>query len=151
MLFYQKSATVQGFFVVFLVHRVWRLWINTRLRVRLLCMLLNSALFVTLGICTYTIIALVGQLLGASQTSAWGAFINGFSPIPALIIVATNPLFGLALYYGFSVSRFAIPMILAIGACTSFFYSLLFLGATFTLTKLLGLFVIFAGIALLAI
>jgi multidrug transporter EmrE-like cation transporter len=114
-------------------------------------MILNTLLFALLGILTYSIVALVGQLLGTNQPSAWEAFKHGFAPLPALIIVATNPLFGVALYYGFSVSRFAIPMILAIGVATSFLYSLAFLGATFTFTKLAGLLAIFAGILLLAL
>jgi multidrug transporter EmrE-like cation transporter len=115
-------------------------------------MISNATLFVLLGFVNYCIIALVGQLLSGTQaTSAWLAFRGGFAPIPAILVIATNPIFGLALYYGFSVSRFAIPMILAIGACTSFVYSVAFLGATFTLTKLAGLMVICIGIALLAL
>jgi uncharacterized membrane protein len=86
-----------------------------------------------------------------AYTSTYEAFIGGFAVLPALVLLASNPLYSVALYHGFSLSRFAIPMILAIGICTSFLYSLIFLGATFTLTKLLGLVVICAGIILLAI
>lgn len=115
-------------------------------------MLLHALIFVSLGIVCYTIISIVAQLLGAQPyTSTWAAFVGGFALLPAVLIVITNPIYGVALYHGFHLSRFAIPMILVIGAITSFVYSVIFLGASVTLTKVLGLLLAVAGIVLLAL
>jgi hypothetical protein len=115
-------------------------------------MLIHISFFILFGILGYALVSLSGQLLGgAPYTSTYAAFVGGFALLPALITLCTNPIFAAMLYHGFAVSRFALPMMFAVGVCTSFFYSLVFLGATFTLTKLAGLVVICAGIALLAI
>jgi uncharacterized membrane protein len=115
-------------------------------------LMLHWATFVTFGIFSYTLISLFAQLVGDKPfTSTYAAFIGGFAIIPALVLLASNPFYAVALYHGFAISRFAIPMLIAIGVITSFLYSLVFLGATFTFTKLAGLVVICAGIALLAI
>lgn len=96
-------------------------------------------------------IAWFAQLSGASSHTVFEAFTSAVRPFPLLIATVANMFFGLGLYYGFSVTRFAIPAAISIGVITSFVYSLIFLGAQVTLTKILGILVIIVGVALLAL
>lgn len=114
-------------------------------------MLLSWILFVTCAIVGYIGIAWFAQLSGGSSHTALEAFISAIKPFPLLVATIANMFFGLGLYYGFGVTRFAIPAAISIGVITSFVFSLVFLGAQITLTKAFGILVIIAGVALLAL
>ena len=108
-------------------------------------------LFFGITFVAYLGISWFAQLSGGSSTSATQAFFSAIRPIPLLIITVANMCFAVAAYYGFMVTRFAIPAMIATGAVTGFFYSVLFLGAKITALKILGILLAISGIALIAL
>jgi hypothetical protein len=106
-------------------------------------------LFVVSIIVAYIGISIFSQLSGASQT-ALSAFLSPVRPWPFLAMLVGNMFFGLGLYYGFGLTRFAIPAAIAMGVVTSFVYSVAILGAKVTLVKLAGAAIVILGVAMLA-
>lgn len=106
--------------------------------------------FIFCGIIAYIGISLFAQL-SSSGASAIESFFSTLKPLPLFVVTVANMFFGVALFYGFSVTRFAIPSIISIGVITSFLYSIFVLGASITLTKVLGILVIILGIILMAL
>jgi len=107
--------------------------------------------FVAAAVVAYLGISWFAQLSGGSSTSALSAFFSTIKPIPLLIVTAANMFFGLALFYGFGLTRFAVPATIAIGVLTSFVYSIVFLGAEVTAVKLAGVLIVIVGIIVLAL
>ena len=107
-------------------------------------------LFVLSAIVAYTGISYFGQLSGEVKGGALAAFFSTVRPLPLLVVTLANMFFGLALYYGFSITRYAIPATISIGVITSFVYSVLFLGASVTVTKLVGVALVILGIVALS-
>lgn len=99
----------------------------------------------------YCGIAFFAQMTGGSSTGAWQAFVAIFSPIPFFIILVANMLFSVGIYYGFTVTRYTIPIATAIGAVTTYIYSIVVLGASVSVLKMVGIVVIIAGIVLLSL
>jgi multidrug transporter EmrE-like cation transporter len=62
-----------------------------------------------------------------------------------------NMFFGLGLYYGFGLTRFAIPAAIAMGVVVSFVYSVALLGVQVTLLKIIGAAVVILGVVVLAL
>lgn len=109
-----------------------------------------------LAFCAITVLAYIGillfaQMTGGSSTSAWQAFTSGFRPLPLAILILANTIWAVGLYYGFVVTRYAIPVMISIRALTPFLYSLIFLGANVTATKISGIVLVIAGIVLLGL
>jgi hypothetical protein len=111
---------------------------------------MTIALFVACAAVAYVGIAFFGQLVGGAKGSALQAFLATLSPAPLLVVTVANMFFGLALYYGFAVTRFAIPATIAIGVITSFAYSVAFLGGQISLIRMLGVAIVMVGIFLLS-
>lgn len=107
--------------------------------------------FVILMVVGYAGISWFAQLSGGSSHSALDAFFSAVRPIPLLVVTIANMFFALGMYYGFTVTRFAIPAAISIGAVTSFVFSVVFLGAQVTLTKILGIAVVLGGVILLTL
>jgi hypothetical protein len=114
-------------------------------------MILQWVLFCVTIFVAYIGISLFAQLSGASSTGALQAFLSTLRPIPLIVVTIANMFFGLGLYYGFSLTRFAIPIAISIGVMTSFVYSLIFLGAHVTAYKIGGLILILLGVVLLGL
>ncbi len=114
-------------------------------------MLISWILFVVCAVVGYMGIAWFAQLSGGSSHSVFEAFTSAIRPFPLLVATVANMFFGLGLYYGFGVTRFAIPAAISIGVITSFIYSVVLLGAQVTLVKLLGIMAIIGGVVLLAL
>ena len=114
-------------------------------------MVLQWVLFVVVAIVAYIGIAVFAQLTGGSSTSAWQAFFSAVRPIPLAVLIVANMFFALAVYYGFLATRFAIPVTIAVGAITSFVYSVVMLGAQISLTKILGILLAIGGIVLMGL
>jgi len=104
---------------------------------------------VSMGI-AYMGIALFGQLSGDKGTSALSAFLTALRPLPFLIITIANMFFALGLFYGFKVTRYAIPIAISSGVIISFLYSVFVMGTSITITKVIGVVTILVGIVILA-
>ena len=114
-------------------------------------MYLSWALFFAITVAAYVGIAWFAQLSGGTSTNTWQAFFSAIRPLPFLVVTVANMFFALAAYKGLILTKHAIPIIISTGAITSFVYSLIFLGAKFTLLKLGGIGLVIAGIVLLAL
>src|SRR3990167_1172569 len=108
-------------------------------------------LFVPLTVVACIGIAWFAQLSGGSSTTPTQAFFSAIRPFPLLVVTVANMFFALAAYYGFTATRFAIPVMISIGAVTAFVYSIVFLGAQLTALKVLGIAIAVSGVALMAL
>lgn len=114
-------------------------------------MLSHWIFFICSGLIAYILISIFAQITGGSNPkNSWDAFWIGIQPLPVVIIVFSNLFFSLGVYHGFAITRFSIPMMVALGALTTFAYSLFVLGAQITLIKTLGILSVILGIALLS-
>lgn len=114
-------------------------------------MLLHWIGFIVSGLIAYIFIAVFAQITGGSNPkNSWDAFWMGIQPLPVVIIVFSNMFFALGVYHGFAITRFSIPMMVALGVITTFAYSLVVLGAKITLLKVAGILSVILGIALLS-
>lgn len=105
--------------------------------------------FVGLTVLMYVAINFIGKISGGESTSALEAAKAIFSPTVFLLVVGANVLFAISIFYGFSVSSSALAISVAIGVLTAFVFSVVTLGVSVTLTKVLGLVLVVAGIYLL--
>jgi multidrug transporter EmrE-like cation transporter len=107
--------------------------------------------FVILMVVGYAGISWFAQLSGGASHTAFEAFFSAVRPIPLLVVTIANMFFALGMYYGFTITRFAIPAAISIGALTSFAFSVLFLGAQVSVVKIAGILVVLAGVILLTL
>ncbi len=114
-------------------------------------MVMHWVLFVVTVILAYTGISWFAQLSGGSSQTAVSAFVSALHPMPLVIVTVANMFFGLGLYYGFGLTRYAIPIAISLGVITSFLYSVAILGATVTGTKIIGVLVIIIGVIILSV
>ena len=112
-------------------------------------MVLNWLLFFALSFGAYILIALFGQLTAGESTTLWQVALAEFKPLPLAIILFANAVWATGLYFGFKNTNLALPIAISIGVVTGFVYSLLFLDATFTPLKLLGVALVLGGIFLM--
>jgi multidrug transporter EmrE-like cation transporter len=108
--------------------------------------LLNWLLFAVTGVVAYVLLSLFGQLGGGSSNSAVGAFLAAFKPIPFVLLIIGNALWGVAVYFGLQNTKYAIPAVIALGIITSFLYSLIVFENPVTWWRLLGLGLLILGI-----
>jgi drug/metabolite transporter (DMT)-like permease len=112
-------------------------------------MWLSVLLFFVFSFIAYTLISWFGQLTGGSPGNLREDVLEVFKPIPLLILLVSNAFFAAGLSFGFTFSKDAIPMAVAVGVIASFVYSALFLGANITWLKILGVVFVLVGIYLL--
>ena len=112
-------------------------------------MVLNWVSFFALSVVAYLLIGLFSQLTASGSTSLWQTALAEFRPLPLLVILAGNAIWAAGLYFGFKNTNLALPIAISIGVITGFVYSLLFLDATFTPLKLLGVALVLGGIFLM--
>ena len=112
-------------------------------------MWLSILLFFVLSFITYTLFSWFGQLTGGGPGNLKEDVLSIFKPFPLLILLIGNAFFAGALSVGFSFSKDAIPMAIAVGVIASFTYSALFLGANVTWIRILGVAFVLVGIYLL--
>lgn len=112
-------------------------------------MLLQWIFFIGSAIVTYIGISLFGQLTGGSTSTPWAAIVSVVRPVPLILLVISNMFFAVAVYFGLTITRYAIPIILATGAITGFVYSVAVLGGSISAIKLVGILCVVAGIVLL--
>ena len=112
-------------------------------------MIATAFLFFVLSLITYFLFAWFGHMTGGSAGTFWQDVLEVLKPVPLIVLLVGNFFFAAAISIGLKVSPYAIPMAIAIGVLSSFVYSMLFLGGTFTWVKMLGVVVILAGIYLL--
>lgn len=111
--------------------------------------MLHWIYFVTLIIVMYVCIATIGRFTGGEATSVLGSVKNLFTPLLLALMLISNMLFAVGIYYGFIVSTNALPISIAIGVGASFLYSVVTLGVVVTTPNMLGLGCILLGIYLL--
>jgi len=105
--------------------------------------------FLVLTAIMYVCISLIGRFTGGEASSVLESVRSLFS-LPVLgLILASNVLYAIAIYYGFIVTSNALPISIALGVVCSFLYSAVMLGATVTVLKVLGVGLIVVGISLL--
>lgn len=109
----------------------------------------NWVAFVVFGVLAYLFISMFGHLGGGNSPSAMSAAMATFRPIPFLLLVAGNLLWGVAVFFGFRVTNHAIPVAIAVGLVVSTLYSIVVLESTATLLRVLGLIVVVLGIYLI--
>jgi hypothetical protein len=108
------------------------------------------AFFITTTI-AYCGIAVFAQMTGGGSTGALQAFLAIFRPIPFFVILIANMLFSVGVYYGFTVTRYTIPIATAVGVVTTYLYSIIVLGASVSALKIIGIAAIIIGIVLLSL
>ena len=113
-------------------------------------MITQWALYVVFVIVGYLGVSWFAYTTGGLNTSVWGAFFATLRPLPLIIIVSANISITIGLFYGFGITRLAIPAAISMGVITSFIYSILIAGAQLTLTKIAGIAVIILGVVMLA-
>src|SRR5262245_35654402 len=111
----------------------------------------SGLLFVATIILAYTGIAVFAQLTGGSSHTALGAFLSPVRPVPLALVILANMFFALGLYWGFSLTRYALPVAFAIGVIVSFSYSAVVFGAKVSVLKIGAAGVIILGIVLLSL
>ena len=105
--------------------------------------------FILLTAVMYICISLIGRFTGGEATSVFGSVRSLFS-LPILgLVLASNVIYAISIYYGFIVTENALPISIALGVLLSFVYSLIFIGTTLTLVKVVGVTLIIVGIFLL--
>lgn len=114
-------------------------------------MIVYWGLFLVSVFFTYVGISVFAHLSGGSASTPFSAAVSALRPIPLIIVTLANVVFALGLYYGFKATRFAIPTALAMGVIVSFIYSVALLGATVTLSKIVGIVTIIIGIVILSL
>lgn len=114
-------------------------------------MLLQWVFFVVSVVVAYTGISWFGQMTAEFGTTPVTSFLAAIRPVPLFIVTVANMFFGLGLYYGFGLTRFALPATIALGVITSFVFSAVVLGAQVTLMKLVGVLVVILGVVILAL
>jgi drug/metabolite transporter (DMT)-like permease len=102
-----------------------------------------------LSFITYFLLSLFGQMTGGSAHTFLESIRAVLRPLPLALLLISNLFFASALYVGFKFTPYAIPSAIAIGVIASFLYSILFLGATVTWLKIVGVILIVGGIYLL--
>ncbi len=111
--------------------------------------MLNWAMFAITGILAYVFLSMFGHLGGGSGTSALGAVLATFKPLPFVLLVLGNTLWGVSVFFGLQNTGYAIPASIALGIITSFLYSVIVFDAPVTLIRVLGLCIVLCGIYLL--
>ena len=111
---------------------------------------MNWLLFFGFGVTAYIGISIFAQLTGGQGSTLLQVAINSIKPLSLLVLVVANVLFGMAVFMGFKNTQFAIPATIAIGVITSVCYSVFVLGGQLTMSKVGGIFLVLAGIYLLA-
>jgi hypothetical protein len=80
--------------------------------------MISWVFFISSAIVAYIGIAIFAHMSGSSAT-AMSAFFSALRPVPLVIVTVANMFFGLGLYYGLGLTRFAIPLTIAVGVITS--------------------------------
>lgn len=109
-------------------------------------MIANVALFFVFGVIAYALISLFGQMTGGEGKTLLDVALAAVKPLPLLVLIVGNIFFAMAIFTALTITPFAIPATIALGAIVAFAYSVLFLGGTVTLLKVFGVVLILAGI-----
>jgi hypothetical protein len=108
--------------------------------------ILNWGLFAITGITAYVLLSMFGHLGGGSGSSALGAALAAFKPIPFLLLIVGNVLWGVAVFFGLQNTRYAITATVALGVITSFLYSVIALDNAVNWVRLIGVALVLSGI-----
>ncbi len=111
--------------------------------------MVNWMLFAVFNVLAYICISAFGQLGGGSSTTAIGAALSTFKPLPFALLVLGNIFWSAGVYFGLRNTSNVIPIAITIGVLTSFIYSALLFGSAFTWVRGLGVVVVLFGIYLL--
>lgn len=107
---------------------------------------MNWSLAILATVISYTLFSVFGLRTGQAETFYQAAFSLVRDPINFLLIFIGSAGFGVATFYAYKSSSFAITVVISIGLLVSFVFSFLFAGAAINIQKLSGLCLIIAGI-----
>lgn len=102
--------------------------------------------FVVMIVLMYVCINTVGQLTGGSHSSWLASVRQLFSPVVLGLVLVTNVLFAIGIYFGFIVSNNALTIAISIGIVTSYVYSVVVTGVGVTVLHLFGLLCVLVGV-----
>lgn len=106
-------------------------------------------LFVSILTLMYLCISTIGKMSGGEAQSVLESVKNLFTPFLLVLVLISNILFAIGIYYGFIVTSNALTISIVIGVVTSFVYSVVMFGVSVTATKLVGLGLVLIGVYLL--
>lgn len=100
-------------------------------------------------ITSYTLFSVFGLRTGQAETFYQAAFSLVRDPMNFLLIFLGSAGFGVATFYAYKSSPFAITVVISIGLLVSFIFSVLFASGAINIQKSAGLCLIIAGIWLI--
>ena len=106
-------------------------------------------LFALTSVVAYVFITMFGVLGGGAGTSIVSAALDTFKPIPFILLLLGNVVWGVAIYLGLRQTTDAIPIAIVIGVVVSFLYDVMFMQTAVTWMHMLGLVLVLVGIYLL--
>lgn len=109
-------------------------------------MLLDWLIFFAVSVFAYACINVFGHLTGGDHATVTSSVLSMFSPVPFLLIIVGNMLYAAALFEGFKLTPFALPIALCIGLITADVYSVLVLHDPFTWRNVVGVVFVAFGI-----
>lgn len=107
---------------------------------------MNWLLAILATITSYTLFSIFGLRTGQAESFYQAAFSLVRDPINFLLIFIGSAGFGIATFYAYKSSPFAITVVISIGLLVSFAFSIFFAGAAINIQKITGLCLIIAGI-----
>ena len=105
--------------------------------------------FITLIAVMYVSISFFAQFTGDDSAGPVESLKRLLTPTALGLLIVTNVLFVVGIYFGFLVSANAIPISIAVGIIVSYIYSVLVLAVPLSLLHVIGIVLIMAGIYLL--
>ncbi|MDH3608631.1 MAG: hypothetical protein OEQ24_05230 [Gammaproteobacteria bacterium] len=107
---------------------------------------MNWLLAILATITSYTLFSIFGLRTGQAESFYQAAFSLVRDPINFLLIFIGSAGFGIATFYAYKSSPFAITVVISIGLLVSFIFSVLFASGAINIQKSAGLCLIIAGI-----
>lgn len=110
---------------------------------------MNWTLSILATITSYTLFSVFGLRTGQAETFYQAAFSLVRDPINFLLIMIGSAGFGVATFYAYKSSAFAITVVISIGLLVSFVFSIMFSSGVINMQKISGLCIIILGIWLI--
>ena len=112
----------------------------------------NWGVFILLGVIAYTLISYFGMVTSTAPASSPLSVVKSIFTHPAGLIamIVGNLLFAVAMYFGVTLTPFALSIMYATGAMTGFAYTWMTDRPDINSVQLLGIALIIGGILLLS-
>lgn len=107
-------------------------------------------LFFVYMVFSYIGFSIFAQMGGGTGTTVLTTITSALRPLSFVILVVSNIIWSITIFYGLKNTPYAVPMLYAGGVIISFIYATLFMGGEVTLLRICGVGVIVVGIYLLS-